>query len=415
MGHADHADPVELVPLDRYRRELLSRIAPLEPIELGLLEAHGCVLAEDVTAPGDVPPFASSAMDGFALRADDGLAPRRVVGAVAAGAVAERALGPGEALRIMTGAPIPGGADAVVAFEVADLDGDLVRPRKAPVVGANARPAGQDVRGGDVVLHAGQRLGPAEVGLLAAVGRGQALVHPTPRVVVISTGDELLAPGQPDRPGAIRDSNSFALTALARDAGGRATRAPIVPDDPEALRDAFEGALGHADVLVTSGGVSAGDFDHVKGVLAQLGDVRFSKVGMQPGMPQAFGFLYAEGSVAVPCFGLPGNPVSCYVSFEVFVRPALRRMQGRADLNRPRVRALVDEPMQSPRHKVSFLRVRLERDQPDGRWRARLTGAQGSGLLTSVVAADGLAEVPPERTELAVGDEVVVHLLVDPG
>lgn len=420
-----HADPAELVPLARYREKLLARISPLEPTRVGLLDAQGCVLAEDVTAPSQVPPFASSAMDGFALRAQDGLATRRVVDSVAAGAVAARAVGAGEAIRIMTGAPVPAGADCIVPFEIADTEREVgpdaepdaargrVRPREVPERGANVRPAGQDVGAGAVVLRAGRHLGPAELGLLATVGKAQVLVHPAPRVVVISTGDELLEPDEPDRPGAIRDSNSYALTALAREAGALAVRSPIVRDDPAALRAAFEGALRDADVLVTSGGVSAGDFDHVKGVLAELGDVRFSKVGMQPGMPQAFGLLHAESGAAVPCFGLPGNPVSCYVSFEVFVRPALRRMQGRSDLDRQQVRARAAEPLHSPAHKTSFLRVVLKWDEPAGVWEARLTGAQGSGLLSSVVAADGLAEIPVDRTDVTVGEELVVHLLAD--
>lgn len=243
------------------------------------------------------------------------------------------------------------------------------------------------------------------MGMLAAVGRSQVLVHPRPRVAVLSTGDELAEPGVALRPGQIRDVNSFMLTAMAREAGATAVRSPIVRDDRRALAEAIEGALSHADLLVTSGGVSAGRYDFVKQVLSQLGDVAFRKVGMQPGMPQAFGFISG-----VPCFGLPGNPVSAFVSFEVFVRPALRRLQGRTDLNRPRVSAVLDEPLSSAPHRVAFLRVKLRRS--DGVWHARPTGPQGSSLLHSAVDADGLAEVPANRTDVPAGETVVVHLLV---
>lgn len=410
--HQHHVDPGELVPLAVHRRDVLTRISPLEPIDLALLDAHGCVLAADVVAPADVPPFENSAMDGFAV-ATDGLeegAELEVVGEVAAGAGTAVEVGRGRAVRIMTGAPLPAGADAVVPVEVADEAGGRVRLRVMPRPGDHVRPAGEDVRAGTTVLRSGRRLGAADVGMLAAVGRGRAPVYPRPRVAVISTGDELVEPDGALRPGRIRDSNSYTLTAMAREAGATAFRHPIVPDDRRALTEAFEGALSHADLLVTSGGVSAGRYDLVKQVLAQLGDVSFRKVGMQPGMPQAFGFVSRDPGHPVPCFGLPGNPVSAFVSFEVFVRPALRRLQGRTDLNRPRVSAVLDEPLSSPPHKVSFIRVRLERIE--GVWHARPTGPQGSAVLRSAVDADGLAEVPVDRTGVDAGEAVVVHLLV---
>lgn len=413
-GHSLLTDPAELVPLEDYRREVLTRITPLEPIELGLLEAHGCVLAEQVVASADVPGFANSAMDGYAV---DSASVRHeaavpVAGEVAAGRQPTAALRPGSAFRIMTGAPIPRGADSVIPVEQAREAEGQVSFRVTPRPGDHIRPAGADVRAGTTVLSAGKRLGPADIGMLAAIGRSRAIVHPRPRVAVISTGDELVDPDAPLKPGQIRDANSYTLTAMARDAGATASRNAIVADDRRALAEAFEGALTNADLLVTTGGVSAGRYDFVKEVLAQLGDVTSHKVAMQPGMPQAFGFLGAEGPGRIPCFALPGNPVSAFVSFEVLVRPALRRMQGRTDLNRPRVTAILEEPVTSPPHKVSFLRVRLRREGPQ--WRAKLTGPQGSGLLHSAVAADGLAEVPADRTELAAGQTVVVHLLVTP-
>ncbi len=406
---AQRADePTELIELNRYRQTLLSRIGPLEPIGLGLLEAHGCVLAEDVIAETDIPPFANSAMDGFAVRSSDTYpgAELDLVGEIAAGREASHPLGAGEAYRIMTGAPMPQGSDAVVPVEATSENGTRVVLHESGRRGRHVRPAGLDVSQGETVLRAGRRLGAADVGMLAAVGMTHVSVHPRPRVVVLSTGDELQEPGEQARPGAIRDANSYALTALARETGATAFRMPIVPDDPRQLEEAFEGALTQADLLVTTGGVSAGRYDYVKQVLAELGDVRFSKVGMQPGMPQAFGFLGT-----VPCFGLPGNPVSAYVSFEVFVRPALRRMQGRTDLNRPRVTAVLEDEIESPANKVSFLRVKLRRT--DSTWHANTTGNQSSGVLRSVVEADGLAEIPMGRTSLFPGERVVVHLLVD--
>lgn len=393
---------------------MLKRITPLKPIKLGLLEAHGCVLAEDVVAATNVPAFANAAMDGYAIRATEVAEgdELKVVGEIAAGAAQLVEPGPGQAVRIMTGAPLPSGADAVVPIEVADDLEDRVRLRVSLRPGSNVRAAGEDVRAGETVLKVGTLLGAADIGMCAAVGLGEILVHPRPRVVVVSTGDELAEPGAPLAPGQIRDSNSYTLTTMAREAGATAYRLPIVRDDPRALRKAFEGALGHADLVVTSGGVSAGRYDFVKEVLSQLGDVRFAKVGMQPGMPQAFGYVIRDGAHQVPCFGLPGNPVSAYVSFEVFVRPVIRRLQGRTDLYRPRVTAVLDEPVRSPAHKVSFLRVTLHRS--GGQWHARSTGAQGSGILRSVVLADGLAEVPASVTEVPTGERLVVHLLVDP-
>ncbi|MGH8905960.1 MAG: molybdopterin molybdotransferase MoeA [Egibacteraceae bacterium] len=400
--------------MELYRRQVLERVKPLDPIRLGLLEAHGCVLAEDVVAPADVPAFANSAMDGYAVRAGDvgDGGELAVIGEIAAGTADVVEPRPGEAVRIMTGAPIPHGVDAVVPFELTEELDSRVRLRLAPHPGDNVREAGEDVRAGETVLEAGRRLAAADIGMCAAVGLGSVRVHPRPRVVVISTGDELVEPDGPLRRGQIRDSNSYTLTTMAREAGATAYRLPIVRDDRNALLLAFEGAMAHADLVVTSGGISAGRYDYVKDVLAQLGDVRFRKVGMQPGMPQAFGFVMREAGHEVPCFGLPGNPVSAYVSFEVFVRPTIRRLQGRADLTRPRVTAVLDEPVHSPAHKVSFLRVTLRRDGDV--WHARSTGAQGSGILRSAVLADGLAEIPAEVTEVAGGERVVVHLLVDP-
>jgi molybdopterin molybdotransferase len=403
-----HHEPGELVPLGEQRRHVLERMRPLESIELSLLEAHGSVLAEDVTAAEDVPGFANSAMDGFAVVAGDtdvGVE-LTVVGEVAAGSAPDVAVRPGEAVGIMTGAPLPEGADAILPIERVDVRGGRVTVLERPEPGRHVRAAGESAKAGDVILRAGRMLRAADVGMLAAVGRSSVLAYPQPRVTVISTGDELVEPGATLGPGKIRDSNSYALTALAREAGAVSHRQMFVRDDRKALTEAFEGALVHSDMLVTSGGVSAGRYDLVKQVLADLGDVEFRKVGMKPGMPQAFGFVNE-----VPCFGLPGNPVSAVVSFEVFVRPAIRLLQGRTDVNRPRVTATLAETVRSPADKVEFVRVRLRRD--DGVWHAEPTGEQGSGILRSVVEADGLAEVPADRTEVRAGELLTVHLLSD--
>lgn len=410
MGHRHHVDPDELTSLGAYRQLVLSRIAPLPPTSSSLLEARGTVLAQDVTAPGDIPPFANSAMDGFAVRSGE-VGPGttlRVIGEIAAGSTDLVSPGAGEAVRIMTGAPMPPGADAVIPVELTREDVGTVTFVEGAPAGENVREPGESVRAGEVVLQAGRVLGPSEIGILAAMGIGRVEIHPKVRVASLATGDELVEPGRPLRPGQIHESNSYAVAAQVMDAGAIAFRQPIVRDDREALRRAFQGALAQADVLVTSGGVSAGRYDLSKQVMAEMGDVRFYKVAMQPGMPQAFGTI--DG---IPVFGLPGNPVSCAVSFEVHVRPALRRMAGRTDLNRPRVVATLAEDVHSPEHKVSLLRVRLERGE-DG-WLASTTGAQGSGILRSMVLADGLAEVPAERTTMSAGEDVVVHLLGEVG
>jgi molybdopterin molybdotransferase len=403
-----------LRPLDRHRTEVLSRIEALEPIDLQLLEAHGCVLAADVVADAQIPGFDNSAMDGYAVHETDLAAGTAlgVRGEAAAGSPADVAVVPGHAVRIMTGGLVPDGTGAIIPVELVSEDGDRIVLREPARAGAHVRKAGEDVRAGDVIATAGTRLRAAEIGMIAAVGRHQVSVHPRPRVIVMSTGDELVEPTRALGAGQLYDSNSYMLAAMVRETGALGVRHGIVVDDRQTLAEAFEGALGSADMLVTTGGVSAGRYDLVKEVLAELGDVAFTKVGMQPGKPQAFGFIGRDPASAVPCFGLPGNPVSAFVSFEVFVRPAIRRMQGRTDLNRPRITATMTEPLSSPDGKVSFNRVVLRRSEGGG-WQATPTGAQGSGLLHSVLRAHGLAEVPASVTRVEAGTSLLVHLLLD--
>jgi molybdopterin molybdotransferase len=352
-------------------------------------------------------------MDGYAVRTADiaGASPQApvilpVVGDIAAGAQTVMSIQPGMTARIMTGAPVPPGADAIVPVEWTDGGIAQVRIGQCPAEGAFIRRAGEDVRPGDVVLPVGTLIGSAQVGLLAALGRRNVQVRPKPRVVVISTGSELVDIGTKPGYGQIVDSNSYAITTAVREAGALAFRVGIVPDDPRTLTDAIEDNLIQADLLVTSGGVSVGAYDVVKQVLGRLGEVAFHKVAMQPGMPQAFGTL---GKEEVPVFGLPGNPVSSLVSFEVFVRPALRRMLGAEPLGRPQVTALLTQPVRSPPGKRQFLRVRVGRrgDQ----WLVEPTGPQGSHMMAGLAAANGLAVVPEDLSEVAAGTALTTWLL----
>jgi len=411
----DRPSPPDLVPFAEARAGVLERLDPLPVREVGLADALGCVLATDVAAAEDLPPFANSAMDGFAVRGADlaGASEDRpvaltITGEVFAGTGRLPTVQPGETARIMTGGAVPPGADTVVPVEQTSVEGDTVLVRLDPGPGRYVRAAGEDVGRGSVVLERGRVLDPAAIGMLASVGRRAVPVHPRPHVMVVSTGDELVDPGDPLGPGQIRDSNSWLLVAQVRASGAEAFRCDKLRDDPEALRRGFALAAAEGDFVVTSGGVSVGERDYTKQVLAELGDVRGFRVAMQPGMPQAFGF-----AAGTPLYGLPGNPVSCFVVFETLVRPALRRLAGHADdrLDRPRVVARLSGPVRSPPGKVSFLRVRLE--VGDDGLVAAITGNQGSGILSSCVAADGLAVVPSEHTELAAGSPVQVVLLRD--
>lgn len=389
--------------------DVLAAIRPLPALDVQLLDAHGCVLTEDVVAPWPLPQFDNSSMDGYAVRAEDTVGatedePVRlpVVADIAAGDTRVSAIGPGLAARIMTGAPLPSGADAVVQLE--HTDGGTARVAiTTPVThGTYIRRAGGDVAAGDVVLSAGTYLGAAQIGLLAAVGRDRVTVRPKPRVVVISTGSELIEPGFPLAPGQITDSNSFTLTAAAREAGAIAYRVAPVADDEDRLLGLIEEQLVRADLVITTGGVSAGAYDVVKNVLSTLGTVEFDKVAMQPGKPQGFGTI---GEESTPIFTLPGNPVSAFVSFEVFVRPAIRKMLGSPRLHRQSVKAVLQQSLRSPEGRRQFARARLQ-PAPDGSYLVTPLGAQASHLIADLAYANSLVVVPEHVTHVEAGQVV---------
>ncbi|MFG1703762.1 gephyrin-like molybdotransferase Glp [Nonomuraea sp. M3C6] len=389
--------------VDTHLAEILATVRPLAPLELELEQALGATLAEELSSPVPLPPFDNSAMDGYAVRAEDvSEIPVRlpVIDDVAAGSVELRAVGPGHAVRIMTGAPMPAGADAVVPVEWTDGGTVSVLIDRPVEVGNAVRRAGEDVQAGEVVLKPGTVIGPAQLGIIAGVGRRRVLARPRPRVVVISTGAELVEPGAPLAHGQIWDSNSFTLTAAVREAGAEGFRAGSVGDDPAVLLDQLDTHLVRADAIITSGGVSMGAYEPVKEALSPLGTVRFEKVAMQPGMPQGFGVL---GEDRVPIFALPGNPVSSFVSFMLFVRPALDKMRGLPSEVLETVTARVTRPLRSPAGRRSFLRGVLASDGT-----ISPVHGQGSHQLAALALANALIVVPEDVTEIAEGTAVEV-------
>lgn len=422
--------PPDMISVEEARERILAHFAPLEAVSTPLGEALGLVLAEDVYAAFDIPPLTNTAMDGYAVRASDTAgatpeAPRplRVTGYLAAGAVFEGAVGPGEAVRIMTGAPLPAGADAVVPFEETDEQErgtawhlhpqSTVRIDVAARRGANLRLAGEDVRAGELVLPRGTVIGPAQVGVLASLGLAEARVIRRPRVAILSTGDELLRPGQPLAPGKIYDANAFSLAAQVRAWGGEARILEIARDTVEALTARIHEGLRDADLLVTSAGVSRGDFDVVKDVLAREGEIGFWTVRMRPGKPLAFGIFRTAGpgaEGAVPHLGLPGNPVSAMLTFELFGRPALFTMLGKPQLwPRPTVRGVTADRLQNTDGRRFYARCRVSEE--NGRYVARLTGPQGSGVLTSMAFANAYAVCPEDVPAIEPGEECELILI----
>jgi molybdopterin molybdotransferase len=399
--------------VDAHLKEVLATVGPLPELELHLLDAHGCVLAEDVVAERAVPAQPTAATAGYAVRAADVAAASpnapvtlHVVGDVARGAVPSLTVQPGLCARLATGAVVPAGADAVVP--AAWTDGGLAQVRVTnPVApGAYVRRAGEDVVAGTTVLTRDTVIGAAQVGLLVAVGRRDVLARPKPRVVVISVGNELVEPGRPSTAGQVADASSYALAAAVREAGAIAFHAGIVAEDAKALMDLLEDHLIQADLVVVSGGPRAGDYDVVRDVLSRLGTVTFDDVAMQPGGEQAYGVI---GTERIPVFAVPGDPVGALVAFEVFVRPVLRRMLGAETLGRPHVSGVTTQPFVSPAGRRQFVRVRVERSAD--RWVVTPTGTSGSDLLTGLAVANGLAIVPEDVTEVPAGTPLLTWLL----
>ncbi|MFI6391429.1 gephyrin-like molybdotransferase Glp [Nonomuraea sp. NPDC050547] len=389
--------------VDAHLAEILATVRTLAPLELELERSLGTTLAEEVGSPVPLPPFDNSAMDGYAVRAADLAAvpvTLPVIDDVAAGSDELRAVGQGHAVRIMTGAPVPAGADTVVPVEWTDGGTVTVTINQAAPLGNAIRRAGEDVRAGEVVLRPGTVIGPAQLGIVAGVGRRRVWVRPRPRVVVLSTGAELVEPGLPLGPGQIWDSNSFTLTAAVRESGGDGYRAATVGDDPATFLEQLDAQLVRADAIITSGGVSMGAYEPVKEALAPLGTVRFEKVAMQPGMPQGFGVV---GEDQVPIFALPGNPVSSFVSFMLFVRPALRQMRGLPAGAPETSTAYVVGPLRSPAGRRSYLRGVLSEDGT-----VTPVRGQGSHQLAALASANALILVPEDVTDVPAGAAVQV-------
>lgn len=377
-------------------------------------QAVGAVLADDVVAGEDVPPFANSAVDGYAVRSSDvATVPvtLAVVAEVAAGASTDRVVGPGEAIRIMTGAPMPPGADASVMVEDTErLDGDRVLVTASVPPGAAVRGVGDDIRAGALLYRAGDEVTAAVAGVLASVDRRTVPVVRRARVAVLSTGDELVDDGSPLQPGQIRESNKTMLLALVEQAGCEAVDLGVVRDDEALLEAVLREAVTTCDAVVSSGGVSMGDYDVVKAVLSRIADMRWMQIAIKPAKPFAFGLLTAADGRHVPVFGLPGNPVSSMVSFELFARPALRQMMGHAVLDRPTVEAVADEALgRRPDGKTHYARVRASFGA-DGRVHVRSVGAQGSHQLAATSLANAIAVVP-DGTGIEAGGSVSTILL----
>jgi len=416
---AGHSSPFTAAPggelrsVDEHLREVLAVVEPLTPYEQPLLDAVGLSLVDSVRAPIDLPRFTNSAMDGYAVRhldvaeaRDDRPIHLPVVGESAAGQAGPLGMPPGTSMRIMTGAALPAGADCVVPVEWTDAGAAAVRIYASPTPGQHVRLAGDDVTAGDDLLVAGTVVGPREIGLLAGVGIARVRTRPRPRVVVLSTGSELRDPGQPLGFDSVYDANSYLLAAAVRSAGAIPYRVGVVGDDPRTFSDALSDQLVRADLVVTSGGVSKGVYDVVKDVLSRLGTVRFVEVAMQPGKPQGIGRI---GEDRTPIVTLPGNPVSAYVSFEVFVVPALRRMMGKQPERRPLVQATLQGSLRSVPGRRQFLRARFAIDH-DGA-SVRTAGGTGSHLLGGLARANALIVVPEDTTAVADGQQVSVLVL----
>jgi len=412
-----------MLSVEEAQARTLALFHVLDPERKPILDALGQVLAEDIEGRFDIPPLANSAMDGYAVQAssvaaasDEAPTTLRVTGTVAAGHLPTVAVEAGTAVRIMTGAAIPDGADAVVPFEDTDeverrassKSMDTIGVNVAAPIGANVRPAGQDVRAGQQVLQKGAVLRSQEIGVLASLGYSEVSVIRRPVVSILATGDELADPAGEPRPGGIYDSNSYSIASAVRQAGGVPHLLGIAGDNIEAIGEMLKQGLA-SDILITSAGVSKGDYDVVKDVLARQGDISFWSVRMRPAKPIAFGTLAGPDGRRVPHLGLPGNPVSTLVGFEQFGRPAIAKMLGKGDSPRPTVQAILEEDIDNFDGRRVYARVQV--DKREGVYYAKLTGHQSSNLLTSMTRANGLAICPEDTPVKKAGEQVTVQMI----
>jgi molybdopterin molybdotransferase len=400
-----------MISVEEALKTILENIRPLDCVNVPITSALGCAIGESIVSGRTIPPLANSAMDGYAVVAGDTAFASKtkpavldVLEDVPAGKVATQPIRNGQAIRIMTGAPLPDGANAVVRVEDTEAQGGRVKIFVAAAPGLDIREAGEDVKTGELVISKGSILRAAEIGMLAALGRSYVSVHQRPVVAVVSTGDELVEVDETPGPGKIVNSNGYSLAALVLEAGGIPLQVGIARDNREDLLAKFR-AASRADIVISSGGVSVGDYDLVKDIMAEIGSrIQFWRVAMRPGRPLAFGLL--EGK---PLFGLPGNPVSSMVSFEQFIRPSILKMRGYSNIYRRVVLAEITEGYKKKQGLKYFLRARVE--FRDGRYIASLTGEQGSGILKSMVLANGLVVLPDDINSVNPGDEVAVQLL----
>lgn len=414
---SQHHELYPMLSVEEALDKVLAMFHVLEAESVPILEALGRVLAQDVYSDVDIPPHDNTAMDGYAVRAADtlGATPThpvrlRVIENLAAGYMSRQTVTPGTAIRIMTGAPIPSGADAVIRFEDTHQADEWVDLFKAVKPGENIRRAGEDVHRGELILPHGTPIRPQEIGMLASLGHATVQVIRRPRVAILATGDELVDLGEPLTPGKIRNANGYSNAAQVLRYGGVPVMLGIARDSQRDLTAKIRAGLEQGvDLFLTSGGVSVGDFDVVKQVLAAEGKMTFWRVRMKPGKPLAFGTLKTADGRVVPMLGMPGNPVSVMVSFEIFARPALLKMQGHTHLVRPTFEATLMDEIPSKDERRHYVRVRVERYGND--YRAYLTGEQGSGILTSMVHANGLAIIPEDWTSAPAGSRVQVMML----
>jgi len=393
-----------MIDVDEACARVRAQVRPLPPDTVPFREALGHILAEDVVAGEDLPPFAASVVDGYALRVADGQKPRRVSGAQTAGRVAGLRVGEGEAVWITTGAPIPEGADAVIKVEETEVREGYITPKVPVKTGENIRPIGHDIRCGERVLQSGMMIGAPEVGLLAAVNALQVAVYPRPRVAVLSTGDEVREPGTPLAPGQIRDSNRYALMAAVELAGGIPVDFGLVPDTEADLGRALARAVAETDMVITSGGVSMGNLDLLKPLLARMGQIHFGRVKVKPGKPVTFATVEDT-----PIFALPGNPVSALVSFHLYVVQALRILAGEKEWRRPTIRVRLAHTIERRPGRVEFQRARVWREG-DTLW-AETTGVQSSSRLTSMSGADVLIRLEADVARMEEGSTVPALVL----